>query len=611
MRSAVTPVISVTLLIFITLVAGVGAYAWFNTIQSDLQESTTAGVENFPGSDCSQLNLIAMRGDGIVVSNTGCDTIGTINIFIDGVLTTYDLNEPLEPGQASTISYTALEAYQAHTVQVTLNNGKTASKTIPKEQATTESGFREPGCDELTCSSPNVMFYGKIMNTINNATCACCGDDGFSDVFYNSTYMCSYGGEIFDADNLNYNDWFNDNINHTSGRGVCELKGYKWLSGYNGFGSKADYTIVSTGPVFLASGDIDNDDDLDLAITRSDSSVNNFIIMKNNGDGTFDSPVYYSFIMYPRGIELGDFDNDGDLDVAIASYTASGKVVVIYNDGTGSFGGKTDYSTGTSSWDVDLGDFNNDNYIDMAVSNKGSSSISILLNNGDGTFASQVSYTTASNPFGISVMDVNNDDVPDVAVASYNNLVSVLLGIGDGTFADKSDYSIGFQSYDVSIGDFNNDGWADLVTTNRYDNDITILLNDGDGTFSGRTDYSVGGSYYPNWVSVNDLDNDNDLDIAVSESNDYFTIFLGRNDGTFAGALNYLSGNGLYGIISADFDKDGDLDIATADNDEDKISILFNQGINGDNGPCCGDDGASDDFSNSTHQCVNGVFSAI
>jgi len=156
MRSAVTPVISVTLLIFITLVAGVGAYAWFNTIQSDLQESTTAGVENFPGSDCSQLNLIAMRGDGVVISNVGCDTIGTINIFIDGVLTTYDLNEPLEPGQASTISYTALEAYQAHTVQVTLQRALAAVMTASVTYFTIQH----------TCALMEVKYLMRIISII-------------------------------------------------------------------------------------------------------------------------------------------------------------------------------------------------------------------------------------------------------------------------------------------------------------------------------------------------------------------------------------------------------------------------------------------------------------
>jgi len=99
MRKAITPVISVTLLIFITLVAGVGAFAWFNTIQADLQEGISGSVESFPGSSCSQLNLIAMRGDGVVISNVGCDTVGSVNVFIDGVLTSYDLLEPLEPGR--------------------------------------------------------------------------------------------------------------------------------------------------------------------------------------------------------------------------------------------------------------------------------------------------------------------------------------------------------------------------------------------------------------------------------------------------------------------------------------------------------------------------------
>jgi len=195
MRKAITPVISITLLIFITIVAGTSAFLWVNTIQSDLQESITSNVESFPGSDCSHLNLIAMRGDSVVISNTGCDAVGNVSIFIDGVLTSYDLNAPLEPGKATTISYTALSANESHTLQIVLDNGKIVSKTISSYDATSEAGFtggeEAPEgftCEESSCNAPYTMFTGTILNSTNN-NCPCCGDDGFNDVFYNSTHM--------------------------------------------------------------------------------------------------------------------------------------------------------------------------------------------------------------------------------------------------------------------------------------------------------------------------------------------------------------------------------------------------------------------------------------
>ena len=279
MRKAITPVISVTLLIFITLVAGVGAYAWFSTIQSELQEGISGSVESFPGSSCSQLNLIAMRGDGVVIFNVGCDTVGSVNVFIDGVLTSYDLLEPLEPGQATTISYTALSPNASHTLQIVLDNGKIVSESVDAFEATSEAGFtggeEEPEgftCEESSCLTPYIMFEGTITDSLNNG-CPCCGDDNVNDVFYNSTHMCSYGGVISNADALYTQDWFGDRLNYASGKGVCELEGYTWFEDATATFSGSSNYVVGDYPYGVALGDVDGDGDLDVVTANHGAST--------------------------------------------------------------------------------------------------------------------------------------------------------------------------------------------------------------------------------------------------------------------------------------------------------------------------------------------------
>ena len=304
MRKAITPVISVTLLIFITLVAGVGAYAWFSTIQSELQEGISGSVESFPGSSCSQLNLIAMRGDGVVISNVGCDTVGSVNVFIDGVLTSYDLLEPLEPGQATTISYTALSANQSHTLQIVLDNGKIVSESVDAFEATSEAGFtggeEAPEgftCEESSCSTPYIMFEGTITDSLNNG-CPCCGDDNLDDIFYNSTHYCSYGGVIFNADALYTQDWYGDRIDYSSGKGVCELEGYAWFEdAATTFSGSSNYAVGSN-PYGVAVGDLDGDGDLDV------------VTANHIGDGTF-SVRFNDYLSGTNGPCCGD---DGATD---------------------------------------------------------------------------------------------------------------------------------------------------------------------------------------------------------------------------------------------------------------------------------------------------------
>src|SRR5262249_44198592 len=101
-----------------------------------------------------------------------------------------------------------------------------------------------------------------------------------------------------------------------------------------------------------------------------------------------------------------------------------------------SFAPAVNYPVVDSPVTVGVGDFNGDGNLDLAVSDFfNANKVSILLGNGDGTFQSHVDYATGHGAASVVVADFNGDGTPDLAVSNYfDGTVSVLFGNGDGTF---------------------------------------------------------------------------------------------------------------------------------------------------------------------------------
>ena len=78
--------------------------------------------------------------------------------------------------------------------------------------------------------------------------------------------------------------------------------------------------------VFCA--DLDRDGDLDLAVANTWSD--NVSILKNNGDGTFQTKVDYGVGDYPFSVFCADLDGDGDFDLAVAN-EGSNNVSILKN----------------------------------------------------------------------------------------------------------------------------------------------------------------------------------------------------------------------------------------------------------------------------------------
>src|SRR2546423_1607641 len=144
-------------------------------------------------------------------------------------------------------------------------------------------------------------------------------------------------------------------------------------------------------------------------------------------------------------------------------------------------------TTGANANYVVVGDFNNDGKIDVAVVNNGDNNVTVLLGLGTGGFASAVNFNVGRSPFDAAVGDFNRDGLQDLAVTnSGDNTVSILLNIGSGTFGTSLPFATGVaggQPEGVNAGDFNEDGNLDLAVANPRANVASILLGNRNRSF--------------------------------------------------------------------------------------------------------------------------------
>ncbi len=294
-------------------------------------------------------------------------------------------------------------------------------------------------------------------------------------------------------------------------------------------------------------------------------------------------PVSYS------SLSLGDFDEDGDLDVVLSGNTNIEfpylpKVLVSRGVSESVLFGEWTRTFETVTLDADLWmgtaallDFNRDNKLDLFVS--GSSSLNLpfepgaALYLGDGAGGFSATTIAIESLYGGSAAwgDYDNDGDDDLLLTGTDasNLYRTLLYRNNEGSLEEVPTSLPGVSYgDAQWGDIDNDGDKDLLlvgSTTSGDFVSDIYQNDN-GTFNAMNI----GLLNPVFASVDlgDFDSDGDLDIAiggglVSENLFDGIVRIARNDGgTFVDVAEFEGG--FYGEVRwGDHDTDGDLDLMT------------------------------------------------
>jgi hypothetical protein len=318
--------------------------------------------------------------------------------------------------------------------------------------------------------------------------------------------------------------------------------------------------------------------------------------------GDFAPMVEYAAGDYVHGVAAGDYNADGIVDLATASYNTDMIGVLLGNGsagrGNGTFSAPAFYGASGGPAFILTADLDADGILDLISPNFRSPRIDVFLGHGsdgkgDGTFAGPVAYPVENSSRSIAAVDLNRDGTLDLAVVNQgSDSISILLGLGDGTFGPTQSFPAGDAPDIVVTGDFNADGIVDLAVNNEASGDITVLLGvgaggRGTGTFAPAVGYAIGMS--SRVMITRDFDADGILDLAVTvASTGDLEILLGngangRGDGTFADAVAYPVPDSIWcGFVTpGDFNNDGIVDLILANHGSYNISLFFGNGSNG------------------------------
>ena len=183
----------------------------------------------------------------------------------------------------------------------------------------------------------------------------------------------------------------------------------------------------------VAIGDLNVDGRLDLAVANvapGGAGQVSIFFQSTTTSGEFSSRVDVPAGTVPLSVKIADLDNDGRADLAVAnegpgsSAIGPAGVTVLLQSATtpGTFSPAVTYATTRGSVCVAIGDLNNDGFRDLAVANTGGSqsgTISILLQDATrpGIFLAATNYRGVYEPLGLAIGNLNGDLLPDIAVA--------------------------------------------------------------------------------------------------------------------------------------------------------------------------------------------------
>ena len=318
--------------------------------------------------------------------------------------------------------------------------------------------------------------------------------------------------------------------------------------------AKQDFA-VGDNPSNVIVGDFNEDGKLDLAVIYQ---ANKWVTILTNttpvgGALSFATAVNFPCSSNANAIATGDLDTDGKRDLVIANF-GTNSLSILRNTSSGgltSFAPAFDLVTGKAPNGLNLGDIDGDGKLEILVTNYTDSNLSVFKNQSvsgtlnSASFGAKVNFAFTGQPTAIFVANIDNDAKPDLIVASYvaststhnimiaRNAMTVTGAITAASFSAPVTIATGSQPIAVGMGDIDGDTYPDIAAVNYNNNTVSVYRNTSTGTviststITAKIDFPTGNA--PAALVIADLDRDgrpdivtaNDIDNTVSVLHNY------------------------------------------------------------------------------------------
>ena len=362
------------------------------------------------------------------------------------------------------------------------------------------------------------------------------------------------------------------------------VRGQAYIHAASSYGLGNIPPAIAPLGIGFAFEDLDGDGDCDLFCPQSSGLQ---ILLYRNDNGTFVDVTAGSGLPVmngvAKGVATGDFDNDGDQDIAMGSLFETTRLFV-------NQGGLTFTEEGTlrgitnqgDAYGLCWGDYDRDGDLDLYVGNRldptAASACNVLYRNDNGYFT-DVTAAAGVGDIGLalasSFMDYDLDGWPDIYNANDKGPAvgpnTLYHNNRDGTFteiAGNRNAQFFIDAMGLDYVDAFNDGGVDMIITDHPTMHVFAVQNPTtlDWTNEAVT-YGIGNHVSTGWAAhFVDYNNDawQDMSVIVAVG----PISLYRNPGpsggvwsNYAGIEGITAGPLTYASATADLDNDGDMEL--------------------------------------------------